>query len=331
MPKWKKDLKTTAHHKNEANVQADKTTAETEHGEVKKTQPDTLQNNSDSQTDVDKTGGMSKKVIIIVVLAILAAAGLGIKAYLKMKEAAAPMTLYGNIDIRQVNMAFRVAGRLNDMRFEEGDPVKAGDILATLDIEPIENKLNQAKAQLEQAKAVLQNAQIVYNRKISLCKTKDIATQECDDATARRDEALANVSYAEAVLDEAQTAYDDATLRTPSDGIILVRIYEPGSMMNAGLPVYSISLNDKMWARAYIKETDLGKVKIGTKMKIYTDSTDKVYDGHVGFISPQAEFTPKNIETSSLRTDLVYRMRIIIDNPDDYLKQGMPVTIRLTD
>lgn len=100
MPKWKKYLKTTAHHKNEANVQADKTTAETEHGEVKKTQPDTLQNNSDSQTDVDKTGGMSKKVIIIVVLAILAAAGLGIKAYLKMKEAAAPMTLYGNIDIR---------------------------------------------------------------------------------------------------------------------------------------------------------------------------------------------------------------------------------------
>lgn len=246
-----------------------------------------------------------------------------------MKQAAEPMTLYGNIDIRQVNMAFRVDGRLNEMRFEEGDPVRAGDVLATLDIEPIANKLNQAKAQVKQTQAVLENAQIVYNRKMSLCKTKDVPAQECDDATADRDEALANLSYAEAVLDEAQTAYNDATLKTPSNGIVLVRIYEPGSMVSAGLPVYSISLNDKMWARAYIKETDLGKVKIGSKMKIYTDSTDKVYDGHIGFISPQAEFTPKNIETTSLRTDLVYRVRIIIDNPDDYLKQGMPVTIRL--
>ena len=139
------------------------------------------------------------------------------------------------------------------------------------------------------------------------------------------------LSFAEAVFYFALTAYDYATFRTPSDVFVFLRIYEPGSMMNAGLPVYSISLNDKMWARAYINETDLGKVKIGTKMKIYTDSTDKVYDGHVGFISPQAEFTPKNIETSSLRTDLVYRVRIIIDNPVDYLNQGKPVTIRLTD
>lgn len=328
MPDDKKDLKTKGHAPKQAVDKVSKDVAEKQGNDPKdeKQHPDA---GGVSQTDEDKTGGLSKKVVIIIILAVLAAFGFGIKAYLKMKQAAEPMTLYGNIDIRQVNMAFRVDGRLNEMRFEEGDPVRAGDVLATLDIEPIANKLNQAKAQVKQTQAVLENAQIVYNRKMSLCKTKDVPAQECDDATADRDEALANLSYAEAVLDEAQTAYNDATLKTPSNGIVLVRIYEPGSMVSAGLPVYSISLNDKMWARAYIKETDLGKVKIGSKMKIYTDSTDKVYDGHIGFISPQAEFTPKNIETTSLRTDLVYRVRIIIDNPDDYLKQGMPVTIRL--
>ncbi len=328
MPNDKKDLETKGHSpKQAAGKVAEDVAGKQGNG------PKDEKQHSDAetvfQTDEKKAGGLSKKVAVIIILALLAAFGFGIKAYLKMKQAAEPMTLYGNIDIRQVNMAFRVAGRLNEMRFEEGDAVRAGDVLAILDIEPLVNKLNQAKAQVKQAQAVLENAQIVYNRKTSLCKTKDVPEQECDDATADRDEALADLSYAEAVLDEAQTAYNDATLKTPSNGIVLVRIYEPGSMVTAGLPVYSISLNDKMWARAYIKETDLGKVKIGSKMKIYTDSTDKVYDGHIGFISPQAEFTPKNIETTSLRTDLVYRVRIIIDNPDDYLKQGMPVTIRL--
>lgn len=284
-----------------------------------------------NEESTDKKTYLSKKTWILLIIIFLCVCGFGVKAYIKAKESQQPMTLYGNVDIRQVNMAFRVDGRLKEMRFEEGDLVTAGDVIAILDIEPIENKLNQAKAQVKQAEAVLENAHIVYNRKTSLCKTKDVPAQECDDATAARDEAAANLAYAKAVLAEAQTAYDDATLKTPSNGIVLVRIYEPGSMISAGLPVYSISLNEKMWARAYIKETELGKVKIGSKMKITTDSTDKVYNGHVGFISPQAEFTPKNIETTSLRTDLVYRVRIIIDNPDDYLKQGMPVTITLAD
>lgn len=269
------------------------------------------------------------KKTIALVLIILILAGVGCRFYYQKIQENEPVTLYGNVDIRQVNMAFRVDGRLQKMNFEEGDLVKQGDVLAEVDSEPILNKLNQAKASLKQAEAVLENAQIVYKRKTGLCKTKTIAVQECDDATARRDEALANVAYATSVVAEAQTAYDDAILHAPTDGIILVRIQEPGSMLKAGLPVYTISLNDKMWVRAYIKETDLGKIKIGTPVKIYTDSTDKVYNGQVGFISPQAEFTPKNIETTSLRTDLVYRIRIIVEDPDDYLKQGMPVTIKV--
>ncbi len=237
------------------------------------------------------------------------------------------LTLYGNIDIRQVNTAFRVDGRLADMKKEEGDRVKKGDVLATLDDDIILNRLAQARAKEAQARATLDNAVIVNKRKQNLCRTKTIATAECDDSRMYQQTSEANLAYARSVLEEAEIAAADATLVSPEDGIVLIRILEPGTMIKAGVPVYTISLNKNMWVRAYLKETDLGRVSIGMPVQIMTDSSDKIYHGHIGFISPQAEFTPKNIETASLRTDLVYRTRIIIDNPDDALKQGMPVTV----
>lgn len=238
------------------------------------------------------------------------------------------LVLYGNIDIRQVNTAFRVGGRLDKMNFEEGDIVHKGDVIATLDNIPFVNNENQAKAKIAQAEAALKNAKRINKRKQALCKTQNASQQDCDTAQANEEISAADLEYAKAGLDIATTALEDTELKSPADGIILIRITEPGTLLSAGVPVYTISLNNKMWARAYIKETELGKVQIGTKVKIYTDSTDKIYNGHIGFISSTAEFTPKNIETASLRTDLVYRLRIIIDNPDDYLKQGMPITIK---
>jgi len=267
----------------------------------------------------------------LLIGAAVAAACIGGAYWYCMHHATEPLTLYGNIDIRQVNMAFRVDGRLTQMNFEEGDRVKAGDTLALLDSEPIANRLAQAKAQAAQSAVNLDHAQTVHKRRTPLCKSKTISVQECDDLKTNVDAAQAALDYANSVVAEAQTAFNDATLTAPSDGIILIRILEPGSLIKAGVPVYTISLNNQMWVRVYLKETDLGQLKIGDAVQIYTDSTNKVYDGHIGFISSQAEFTPKNIETASLRTDLVYRTRIIIDNPDDLLKQGMPVTVRVKD
>ena len=85
-----------------------------------------------------------------------------------------------------------------------------------------------------------------------------------------------------------------------------------------------------LWVRTYIDEKNLGKIKYGQKALIYTDSRPKdPYMGHIGFISPVAEFTPKTVETTELRVDLVYRIRVIIDNSDLYLRQGMPVTVKI--
>ena len=96
--------------------------------------------------------------------------------------------------------------------------------------------------------------------------------------------------------------------------------------------VYTVSLTGDVWVRAYVAEPDLGRIHPGMIVEVTTDTApNKPYKGRIGFISPVAEFTPKSVETPDLRTDLVYRLRVIIDQPDTGLRQGMPVTIRLLD
>ena len=118
-------------------------------------------------------------------------------------------------------------------------------------------------------------------------------------------------------------------LNLTSRGIIITRIHEPGTIVSVGTPVYTLLLRNPVHIRAYVGEPDLGKIAPGTEVEITTDSTETVYSGKIGFISPRAEFTPKNVETADLRTDLVYRLRIIAKDTDNGLRQGMPVTIRL--
>jgi HlyD family secretion protein len=95
------------------------------------------------------------------------------------------------------------------------------------------------------------------------------------------------------------------------------------------MPVYTLSLVDTVYVRAYVDEARLGKVIPGAKLLVTTDTSARQYTGQVGFVSPRAEFTPKSVETPELRTDLVYRLRIVITDADDGLRQGMPVTIML--
>jgi HlyD family secretion protein len=91
-----------------------------------------------------------------------------------------------------------------------------------------------------------------------------------------------------------------------------------------------VSLHQPVWVRAYVEEPDLGKIHPGMKVEIHTDSNPgKTYSGQVGYVSPRAEFTPKNVETRELRTSLVYRLRVVVENADEGLRQGMPVTARI--
>jgi HlyD family secretion protein len=143
-------------------------------------------------------------------------------------------------------------------------------------------------------------------------------------------EIRAQVKASQASLALAETELSDTNLYCPSPGTVLTRIKEVGSVIAAGEPVFTVALQSPVWIRCYVAEPDLGYIFPGMEAEIVTDTKGSPrYKGHIGFISSVAEFTPKNVETTQLRTDLVYRLRVIVDNPDEGLRQGMPVTILL--
>ena len=134
------------------------------------------------------------------------------------------------------------------------------------------------------------------------------------------------MSGAKAQLSIAESQLGDLTVATPVDGVVMTKSADPGEVLAAGTTVVSIGDLDHPWLRAYINEPDLGKVKLGQKVKLHSDSyPGKVYWGRISFISPQAEFTPKQIQTKEERVKLVYRIKIVADNPGHELKENMPV------
>jgi HlyD family secretion protein len=328
---------------------------------------------------------LKMKKILIILVVVLIASGIGYYFYSKENKSAeaGALTLFGNVDIRDVTLGFRVSGRLDKLFFEEGDHVKEGEVMAVLDRQPYEEQLalysaqldqaeanfrkyrtgsrpqeiDEARAQVKEREATLFNLEKTYKRQSELYKLNAVSQQSYDQALAARDEAKArlrmskkalelllagyrneDIMAAEAELKAAQaraaqavTQLLDTELKAPSNGTVLTRVREAGSIVSSGAAVFSVSLDSPVWVRTYVPEPLLGKVHPGQKVEVYTDTfPDKPFTGQVGYISPQAEFTPKSVETQALRTDLVYRLRITVDNPDNTLRQGMPVTIKIS-
>ncbi len=246
------------------------------------------------------------------------------------KESEGTLKLYGNVDIRQVDLGFRVKGRVVSMPFQEGDFVQANALMAILDKQPYEDAVLQQEARVESAKASLENATTLLKRRKILMGTGGISDQDIDDAAAAERVDLAALKEAVASLGVARTNLNDTELYAPDNGTILTRIREPGTVVKEADPIYTLSLISPVWVRTYVSERQLGLIYPGMAAEIYTDSSEeKVYYGKIGFISPVAEFTPKTVETTQLRTDLVYRLRVVVENVDQGLRQGMPVTVLL--
>lgn len=289
------------------------------------------------------------------------------------------LRLYGNVDIREVQLAFRQSGRVAEMAADEGDAVRAGARLAALDPQPFRDALaaaeasvrvaqadldklhrglrpqevTQAREALRQAQAGARDAERNFRRQGELLESGASSERLVDRARAAHEQAIAGVKAAQAALsqavegyrrediaagaarlaaaqaarDQAATALADTELLAPSDGTVISRVREPGSMVVSQSTVYNLSLDQPVYVRAYVGEPQLGRIAPGTRVRVHTDSSGKVYQGQIGFISPRAEFTPKTVETTDLRTDLVYRLRIVIKDADAGLRQGMPVTI----
>lgn len=321
----------------------------------------------------------TKVTFIVAIIVVIAAIAAGFGYY--QQRQTKPLTLYGNVDIRTVNLGFRVSGRLAELMVDEGDTVQAGQQLGRLDDAPYLNALQQAKANVSNAQAKLALLKAGYRaeeiaqvrsevaqklsafnyansflqRQQGLWAKSATSANALEDARTARNQAQAslqaakdklaqflsgnrpqeiaqaeaNLRLAEAALAQAELDVKDTSLIAPSTGTVLTRAIEPGTMLNASSTVFTLSLTKPVWIRAYVSEANLGQAAPGTELDIYTDSRPgKPYHGKIGFISPTAEFTPKSVETTDLRTDLVYRLRVIVSDADDMLRQGMPVTIQ---
>ena len=216
----------------------------------------------------------------------------------------------------------------------------------------------KARATMEQKKVLMENAHSTFKRYEKLFTANSTSEDKYDAAKTAYESEKALYAYAKSSLELLENGYEkedilsakaqlsalisqknqhqihlnDTILYAPSDGMILTRVHEEGSIVNASQVVVEMAKEDKYWIRSYISEKYLGLVKPGMKALIYTDNNKaKAYHGKVSFISPLAEFTPKSVQTEDLRTDLVYRFRIVLDTYDDRIKQGMPVSIKFPD
>ena len=379
---------------------------------------------------------------IIVVLIVLAAAGVAaVYVYRGMgSNATGRIVVSGNIELTEVNIAFKTAGRLIERTVDEGDGVKKAQVIARLDrdqlmaerereaagLESAQTQLAQsetslewekanlaadieqrqadlasnearlaelnngarpqekldARAAVDSAQSELDRAKRDWDRAQTLYKNDDISTAQFDQYRNRWESAQAAlksmterealvlagpraevikaqqgqveraraaVKMAEAnSLEMKRREQDLATRRaeiarataslamidsqladtiaiSPVDGVVLVKAADVGEVLAPGTTVVTVGDIDHPWLRGYVNETDLGKVKLGAKAKVTTDSyPGKVYQGRVTFISSEAEFTPKQIQTEQERVKLVYRIKIEMDNPRRELKSNMP-------
>ena len=325
---------------------------------------------------------MRSRSKILGALALLIAVGAVIWPLAHRRGGADELTVYGNVDLRQVDLPFNGSERIAEVMAQEGDHVRRGQVLARLDTSRLAPQVAQAQAQADAQQAVVDrfhngsrpeeiaqaranlisaeadamNYRRQYQRQRVLWESDATSKETYDNAGATAATAAAkvelnrkslelalagprkeDVAQAEAQLrgDQAQLAYlrqqlADAELLAPLDAVVRSRLMEPGEMASPQKPVFSLAITDPKWVRAYVSESELGRVHPGMRAFVAVDAfRDRRFDGWVGFVSPIAEFTPKAVQTEELRTSLVYEIRVFVKDPADELRLGMPATVYL--
>ena len=327
-----------------------------------------------------KKGGIA--AIIAVLLIVIAAA---VWHFNKDQKSDQALTLFGNVDIRQVSLAFEQSGRIQEMNAQEGDHIQKGDVLAKLNTDALNIQLQQAEAQLKvqqqtvieqdagtrpeqlaQAEAQLSSAKAQFDKAEKDLKRlqvlfhdtagQAISKQELDyaqsnQATAAasvkektanlallkngarsedREAAKAQFNAVKANLDLIRYQIQQSVLTAPVNAVVRARLQEAGDMTTAQKPVYTLALTNPKWVRVYANEKDLNAIQMGAAAQVIRDSQpNHPIDGKIGYISSVAEFTPKTVQTEDIRTTLVYEVRVHVNDPQDTLKMGQPVTVKI--
>ena len=319
---------------------------------------------------------MTKRAVAIVAAVVIVAVGAAfVLSRRQSKELA--LTVSGNIEATTVAVSFRIPGRLQERLVDEGETVRAGQPIAVLATEDLDQEVAHRQAEVAAARAALAEmtagsrkeeiaraeaaaargeAEAVrlerdYRRAQGLFATEVISRQQLEAAeTAAKaarsaareagetlrlvrsgprreqiDAARARLQGAEALLGAVRVKRGDAAISSPLAGVVVAKHAEPGEQMTPGAPVVTVANLKNVWLRAYIPETELGRVRLGTEAEVRSDSYPaKTYRGKVTFIASEAEFTPRSVQTEKERVKLVYRIKISLDNPNDELKPGMP-------
>jgi HlyD family secretion protein len=320
---------------------------------------------------------MKRRILLIALaLIVIAAALFGVRRVLQRPDADS-LVLSGTIEAADVELSFRIPGRIAERALSEGEPTRAGAIVARLDETELRHQAELAAAERDASRAALAEleagtraeeiAQAASVARAAEAESERALSEEtrarqlfADDVISRReletaqanartaverareasqrlallrsgprpetiDQARARLRQAEANLSALETRLSYAILRSPIDGVALADHAEPGEQVAAGTPVLTVADLSKVWLRAFVDETDLGRIRLGMPVSVRTDTfPDKRYDGRIAFIAADAEFTPKSVQTEKERVKLVYRVKVDVANSGFELKPGMP-------
>jgi len=212
-------------------------------------------------------------------------------------------------DVRAAGQRVKAAKADNErakQNFERGQKLLARDVISQQEFEQLEAANRVSEARLKEAQEQLKRFKSGPRK------------EQIEQASAR-------VKQAKDGLKLARTQLTYARLISPIAGVVLSDSVESGEYVNPGTPVVTVGDLKQVWLRAYVSETDLGRIKLGQKVAIKTDAfADRTFDGRITFISSEAEFTPRMVQTHKERVKLVYRIKVTVDNPDQLLKPGMP-------
>lgn len=271
---------------------------------------------------------MKKKRAKFLILIILIGAAGFLTNYFIQKykhDHAKTIKVSGNIEGDDVRLSFRVQGQILELLTDEGMVIKIGDVVAKLNTDELTKTRDNAEGALKAAQHQLYLHKLDYERAENLWREGAISTQERDVAKTQAEADKANVEALKANLDLAQTRLGFTDLAATLNGYVLVKSALAGEVVQIGQPVFTVIDLNNVWVTAYINETDLGRVKLGQKAEVMTDTyPGKKYKGEISFICSEAEFTPKFIQTTEERVKLVYRIKVRVDNSSLELKPGMP-------
>ncbi len=240
------------------------------------------------------------------------------------------LTLSGNVEVTEVNVGFKIPGRVLSLFTDEGKLVSKGEKIAVLDSAEFESLVNQNRASVRNAEAQYEKARSDHERAEALYREGAIASQQMDSAKAAFDMATSQLQLSRASLRTAEVKLGDSVIYAPLNGVVLRKNSEEGETIGAGAMVFTIGDLENPWVKVYVKEDRLGAVTLGQKAEVTVDSfPGKKYEGTVTTISSEAEFTPKNVQTREERVKLVFGVKVSVRNENAELKPGMPADVKI--